>query len=173
MFLQKQKCVKTFQRLQFILDKTFEKNIENLISIKINISKKYSSRMINHSIKGLFSQTDDLNIKLTQINYSFIYLSKKHFCILEKIQVKEYISLDEFSEFVTNFQKGEIQLSEFPKKYKKFLKEIKLLPGEPDEPEDCCGKDCSPCVIEFYHEKLDKRLDMINNVYRKIYPELD
>ncbi len=171
MFYQKQKCLKIFQRVIIYSDEKHNKYIEKFISLKNNLFKKYTMKTLNFAERHSFQNSDHIKKREILIkDNNLVKNSFKNFCILETIRDNDDIKLEDFIEFVTNFQRGDIELTDFPKKYKKYVKEIKLLPAEPDEPEDCCGKDCNPCVIEFYHEKIDKRSYMINNLYKKIYP---
>lgn len=156
-----------------IITKTIPCNLNRNISYGTNSNIK----ILNKSF-SIFNKSKAINTKIITNKYNLknecsftVKNIKRDFCILEKIRENDNISKEEFLLFVTNFQNGEINLGDVPLKYKKFLKEIKLLPREPEEPDDCCGKDCVPCKIEFYHEKLDRRDEMIDDLYKKIYPD--
>lgn len=166
--MQKEKYAKLLKTAETFINNTINQNSQkpNLISNLIN--KKFS--ILNHN-KQRKTKINSIMYNSNPESYFIFKFSKKNFCNLEKITEQDNISKEDFTTFVTDFQNGEISLTEFPIKYKKFIKEIKLLPKEPEEPEDCCGKDCVPCNIEFYHEKLDRREEMISDLFYRIYPD--
>ena len=47
----------------------------------------------------------------------------------------------------------------------KFMKKIPLIP---EEPVDCCGKGCNPCVFDAYDEKIEKRRNLMDELLEKI-----
>jgi hypothetical protein len=170
MFLPKEKYTKLLRKtITIISDISKQNNLKNTLIFN-NFKKNFS----------ILNKNKKQNTTINSNKYKFAYNCssllknfKRNFCILEKINEEDNISKEEFIAFVTDFKNGEISMSEFPIKYKKFIKEIKLLPREPEEPDECCGKDCVPCIIEFYHEKLDRRNEMVDDLYKKIYPDND
>jgi hypothetical protein len=168
MFMPKQKFVKLLKTTKIYLSNTINQNSQRPNIITNNINKKFS--ILNNNKSKIINQNSSKYKIINESCFTLKFL-KRNFCILEKIKEQDNISKEEFTKFVTNFQNGEINLSDFPLKYKKFIKEIKLLPKEPEEPDDCCGKDCVPCNIEFYHEKLDRREEMIDDLFKRLYPD--
>ena len=49
----------------------------------------------------------------------------------------------------------------------KFIKNIPTIPEEPDSKE-CCGEGCNPCIFDSYDEKIEKRKDLIDELFEKI-----
>lgn len=168
MFLPKKKYANLLRTTKTIFSDIHRK-ISHGSDARLIISNKNFSILNKNFANNKNIITNQYNIKNV---CSFTMQNvKRNFSILEKISENDYINKEDFIVFLTNYQNGEIDLRDFPPQYKKFLKEIKLIPREPDEPDDCCGKDCVPCKIEFYHEKLDRRDEMIDDLYRKIYPD--
>jgi len=148
----------TMKTKSTLLEKT---SFNNKSFQKINYNKKQIIN--NYTLLSIGNKLDCSKIIKFHYNYN------KNFSEFDKFRDSEIISIEEFTMFISNFQNGELDIANFPKNYKKYLKEIKLLPSMPEEPEDCCGKECNPCTIEFYHEKIDRRSYMINDLYKKIY----
>ncbi len=167
--MPKEKCAKLIKTNKQFLSDIVNKKPYTPITIANIWNKNFSIFNKNKSEKTKIIQI--LKYNLNNESCFFYKNLKRNFSILEKIKEHDKISKEEFVHFIAHFQSGEINLSDFPQKYRKFLKEIKLLPGEPEEPDDCCGKDCVPCTIVFYHEKLDRRDELIANLFGKIYPD--
>lgn len=169
MFLKKEKYAKLFKKTKELVTNIVNQNKLNVI-FKFNINKQYST-FYNNQLYYNKKNTNALVIKNQKYLLSKTF--QRNYSILEKIREKDEISKEDFKVFLTQYQNAEISLSDFPLRYKKFIREIKLMPKEPEEPDDCCGKDCVPCNIEFYHEKLDRRDEMIDDLFKKIYPDSD
>jgi len=144
------------------------------ISKKFRIFKFKINIIDYHLIQKRFltlSKIDRKESRNSNFNLDYHFLKSSNIAPrkIEKFTNEEKLSKEKFYELVQKFQIGNISLENFPVNCKQFIRLFYLLPKLPDDPDDCCMRDCTPCKIDFYYEMLERRDEMIEDLYKKIY----
>lgn len=116
------------------------------------------SKYLRENEKSKHKKSNEHINKLLCMNFSTSEKNKNNFDFTMK----------DLEEFLTSFQNGDIELADIPQFYKKFIKDIKLIPRVPEISEDCCGEGCNPCSLDLYNEKAQKRELTIKKLFEKM-----